>query len=92
VARSERSTRYQVGRAFRAHHRRGRELATVVSDLDRRRVAEVLDGRSRRGGALPALAARAAAGDDVVSIDPYEPTARRSNTSCHGRGSWSTTG
>ena len=31
-----------------AHHRRGRELATVVSDLDRRRVIEVLDGRSRR--------------------------------------------
>jgi transposase len=30
------------------HHRRGRELATVVSDLDRRRVVEVLDGRSRR--------------------------------------------
>jgi transposase len=31
-----------------AHHRRRRELATVVSGLDRRRVVEVLDGRSRR--------------------------------------------
>jgi transposase len=31
-----------------AHHRRGHELATVVSDLDRRRVVEVLDGRRRR--------------------------------------------
>ncbi|HEY6778908.1 MAG TPA: transposase family protein, partial [Thermoleophilaceae bacterium] len=71
VAREERTTRYQVCRAFRAgagdelaarrdsrpprrlsldeaHHRRGRELATVVSDLDRGCVVEVLDGRSRR--------------------------------------------
>jgi transposase len=31
-----------------AQHRRGRELATVVSDLDRRRVVEVLDGRSHQ--------------------------------------------
>ena len=30
-----------------AHHRRGGELATVVSDLHRRRVVEVLDGRDR---------------------------------------------
>jgi transposase len=44
-----------------AHHRRGRELATVISDLDRRRVVEVLDGRSRRRVAI-----------EVVSIDPYD--------------------
>jgi hypothetical protein len=31
-----------------AHHRRGGELATVVSDPDRRCVIEVLDGRGRR--------------------------------------------
>jgi transposase len=31
-----------------AHHRRGHEFATVVSDLDQRCVREVLDGRSRR--------------------------------------------
>jgi transposase len=31
-----------------AAHRRKRELATVVSDLDRRRVIEVLDGRTRQ--------------------------------------------
>jgi transposase len=57
-----------------AHHRRGRELATVVSDLDRRRVIEVLDGRSRRRverylRSLPEHARRAI---EVVSIDPYE--------------------
>ena len=70
VAREERTSRYQVDRAFaeradqrqardddgrprrlsldEAHHRRGGELATVVSDLDRRRVVEILDGRDRR--------------------------------------------
>jgi transposase len=97
VAREERTTRYQVGRAFaagaqdelasrrtarplrrlsldEAHHRRGRELATVVSDLDRRRVVEVLDGRSRRRvesylRSLPEQSRRAI---EVVSIDPYE--------------------
>jgi transposase len=97
VARCERTTRYQVARAFRtgawdqlaarrearparrlsldeAHHRRGRELATVVSDLDRRRVVEVLDGRSRRRverylRSLPEEHRRAI---EVVSIDPYE--------------------
>jgi transposase len=97
VARCERTTRYQVARAFRAgaedelearrkrrparrlsldeaHHRRGRELATVVSDLDRGRVVEVLDGRSRRRverylRALPEQSRRAI---EVVSIDPYE--------------------
>jgi transposase len=97
VARCERTTRYQVARAFRAgaedelaargearparrlsldeaHHRRGRELATVVSDLDRGCVVEVLDGRSRRRverylRLLPAERRRAI---EVVSIDPYE--------------------
>jgi transposase len=97
VARCERTTRYQVARAFRAgaedelearrqarpprrlsldeaHHRRGRELATVVSDLDRRSVVEVLDGRSRRRverylRSLPEQTRRAV---EVVSIDPYE--------------------
>ena len=97
VARDERTTRYQVARAFgagtedelaasreawpvrrlsldEAHHRRGRELATVVSDLDRRRVVEVLDGRSRRRverylRSLPVERRRAI---EVVSIDPYE--------------------
>jgi transposase len=97
VARCERTTRYQVTRAFRAgaadelaarrearparrlsldeaHHRRGRELATVVSDLDRKRVVEVLDGRSRRRverhlRSLPEDHRRAI---EVVSIDPYE--------------------
>jgi transposase len=57
-----------------AHHRRGRELATVVSDLDRRRVVELLDGRSRRSverylRSLPEQHRRAI---EIVSIDPYE--------------------
>jgi transposase len=57
-----------------AHHRRGHELATVVSDLDRRRVVEVLDGRSRRRverylRSLPEQRRRAI---EVVSIDPFE--------------------
>jgi transposase len=57
-----------------AHHRRRHELATVVSDLDRRRVVEVLDGRSRRVierylRSLPESDRRAI---DVVSIDPYD--------------------
>jgi transposase len=97
VARCERTSRYQVARAFRAgaedelearrqarparrlsldeaHHRRGRELATVVSDLDGRCVVEVLDGRSRRRverylRSLPEPSRRAI---EVVSIDPYE--------------------
>jgi transposase len=96
IARDERTTRYQVARAFaagagelegpgehgpprrlsldEAHHRRGYELATVVSDLDRRRVVEVLDGRSRRRierylRSLPEQHRRAI---EVVSIDPYE--------------------
>jgi transposase len=97
VAREERTTRYQVARAFgagtedelearresrpvrrlsldEAHHRRGRELATVVSDLDRRRVVELLDGRSRRRVEryLRSLPERHRQAIEVVSIDPYE--------------------
>lgn len=58
-----------------AHHRRGRELATVVSDLDRRRVVEVLDGRSRRTVTryLRGLPEEMRMSIEVVSIDPYEP-------------------
>ena len=57
-----------------AHHRRGRELATVVSDLDRRRVIEVVPGCSRKVDR--ALAAghcppRLEPAIEVVSIDPY---------------------
>jgi transposase len=94
VAREERTSRYQVARAFadragrlearedkprrlsldEAHHRRGHELATVVSDLDRRCVIEVLDGRDRRTVErwLSALPAQVRAGIEVVSIDPYD--------------------
>ncbi|MBV9536624.1 MAG: ISL3 family transposase [Solirubrobacterales bacterium] len=95
VARDERTTRYQVARAFteragqlpleterlsrrlsldEAHHRRGRELATVVSDLDRRCVIEVLDGCTRRviERWLSALPADVRAAIEVVSIDPSE--------------------
>jgi transposase len=58
-----------------AHHRRGHELATVVSDLDRRRVVEVLDGRSRGSVAryLRGLPEEVRSAIEVVSIDPYEP-------------------
>jgi transposase len=57
-----------------AAHRRRHELATVVSDLDRRRVIDVLDGRSRRTvqrwlQALPDADRRSI---EVVSIDPYD--------------------
>jgi len=57
-----------------AHHRRGRELVTVVADLDRRRIVEVLDGRSRRRVEryLRGLSETARAAIEVVSIDPYE--------------------
>jgi transposase len=96
VAREERTSRYQVARAFadradereasdvdhrprrlsldEAHHRRGHELATVVSDLDRRCVIEVLDGRDRRTVErwLSALPDDLRAGIEVVSIDPYD--------------------
>ena len=59
-----------------AAHRKGYgNLATVVSDLDRRRVHEVLDGRSkgvveRYLGSLDEEERSAVA---VVCIDPYEP-------------------
>jgi transposase len=58
-----------------AQHRRGRELATVVSDVDRRRVVEVLDGRSRPRVEryLRGLGEEARRAIEVVSIDPYEP-------------------
>jgi transposase len=57
-----------------AHHRRGHELATVVSDRDRRRVIEVLDGRDRRTIErwLQALPAEVRGGIEVVSLDPYD--------------------
>jgi transposase len=57
-----------------AHHRRRHELVTVVSDLDRRSVIEVLDGRSRRRierylGSLP----RTRDGRSTWSrFDPYD--------------------
>ena len=57
-----------------AHHRRRRELATVVSDLDRRCVIEVLDGCQRRviERWLTALPADMRGGIEVVSIDPSD--------------------
>ena len=65
-----------------AHHRAGRELATVISDLDRRRVVEVIDGRSQADVAayLRGLSERQRHAIEVVSIDPMSPTARRSAT------------
>ena len=96
VARDERTSRYQVYKAFdvageqllasrdggplrrlsldEAHHRRGRELATVASDLDRRRVIEVLPGCSRNviERWLLSLPVEVRAGIEVVSIDPAE--------------------
>jgi transposase len=57
-----------------AHHRRGRELSTVVSDLDRRRVIEVLPGCQRKtiDRWLRALPDDVRSGIEVVSIDPSE--------------------
>ena len=57
-----------------AHHRRNQELATIVSDLDRRRVVEVLDGRSRRvvERYLRSLTDPEREAIEVVSIDPYD--------------------
>jgi transposase len=96
VARDERTTCYQVNRAFavggdellarrqaaparrlsldEAHHRRRHELAIVVSDLDRKRVVDVLDGRSRHvvERYLRSLAELERRATQVVSIDPYE--------------------
>jgi transposase len=116
MARCERTTRYQVARAFsggandelearrearpawrlsldNAHHGRGRELTTVVCDLDHRRVAEVLDGRSRRRVQryLRSLREESRRAIEVVSIAPTRPTARRSGRSCPGPRSCSTT-
>jgi transposase len=58
----------------KAHHRRGRELATVVSDLDRRRVIDVVPGCTRRviERWLTALPPEVRAGIEVVSIDPSD--------------------
>jgi transposase len=57
-----------------AHHRRGGDLATVVSDLDRRCVIEVLDGCQRRTIErwFAALPGQTRLGIEVVSIDPSE--------------------
>ena len=57
-----------------AHHRRGKELATVISDLDRGCVVELLDGRSRRRVEryLRSLPEADRDAIEVVSIDPYE--------------------
>jgi transposase len=57
-----------------ASHRRGRELATVVSDLERGCGVEVLDGRSRRQVEryLRSLPERQREAIEVVSIDPYD--------------------
>jgi transposase len=58
-----------------AQHRRRHELATVVSDLDRRRVIEVLDGARRKviERWLAALPDHVRAGIEVVAIDPSNP-------------------
>ena len=57
-----------------AHHRRGRELATVVSDLDRRRVIEVLPGCQRKviQRWLTALPDELRAGVDVLRVQFVE--------------------
>jgi transposase len=57
-----------------AHHRRGLELATVVSDLDRNCVVDVVDGCTRRSieRYLGALTPQQRAAVEVVSIDPSE--------------------
>jgi transposase len=57
-----------------AHHRRGHELATIVSDPDNRRVVEVLEGRSRRIVERYLRSLRAAERQAIraVSIDPYD--------------------
>src|SRR5438045_3313955 len=57
-----------------AHHRRGHELATIVSDPDNRRVVEVLEGRRRRvvERSLRSLSAVERQAIRAVSIDPYD--------------------
>jgi transposase len=62
-----------------AAHRKGRRnLATVVSDLDCRRVHEVLDGRSRPvvERYLASLGEEERAAVEVVCIDPWDPYRR----------------
>jgi transposase len=58
-----------------AHHRRGRELVTVLSDLDRRCVLEVLPGRSSRliERYLRSLPARRRTAIECVAIDAHDP-------------------
>jgi transposase len=59
-----------------AAHRKGYgSLATVVSDLDRRCVHEVLDGRSKRvvERYLGSMGEKERSGVAVVCIDPYDP-------------------
>jgi transposase len=57
-----------------AHHRRRHELATVVSDLDRRSVIDVIVGRDQRTieRYLRSLPPERKAAIEIVSIDPYE--------------------
>jgi hypothetical protein len=76
-----------------AHPRRGQELATVVSDLDPRRIVEVLDGRSRRRVEryLRSLPERQRVAIEVFSIEPYEASRQAIRAELPGRGSWSTT-
>jgi transposase len=72
-----------------AHHRRGRELATVVSDLDRRCVVDVVDGCTRRAieRYLRSLSHKQRQSVELVSIDPLRLTVRRSDTNSRTRGS-----
>jgi transposase len=57
-----------------AHRRGSRALATVVCDIDRRRVVDVVDGRDRRTieRYLASLPFERRQAIEVVSIDPYE--------------------
>jgi transposase len=58
-----------------AHRKGSNNLATVVSDLDRKRVHEVLDGRSKRvlERYLGSLSEEERSGVKVVCIDLYDP-------------------
>jgi transposase len=58
-----------------AHRKGSKDLATVVSDLDRKRVHEVLDGRTRHTVErfLGSLTDTDRDGVEVVCIDLYEP-------------------
>jgi transposase len=58
-----------------AHRKGSNNLATVVSDLDRRRVYEVLDGRSKRvlERYLGSLSEEQRAGVEVICIDLHDP-------------------